>query len=282
MANEQGLISADLIESVIALAIDGGIALLTAILTLIVGFWIAGRVGKAIKRFLDSREGIDDTLKPVLVGIGRYTIIVATLVAVLSEFGVEIASIIAVLGAIGLAVGLALQGTLSNVAAGVMLLTLRPFKIGDFVTIGGDSGSVVQISIFSTELKRADGVYITVPNSNIWGASITNFSRNGTRRVDVIASISYGDDLDKAIPLLEGLMTSHEKVLKDPEPVVFLNAMAASSIDLQIRCWVNTDDYWAVLWNLNKAVKLGLEENGFTIPFPQQDVYMHTVEKAAE
>ena len=280
--NSEQLIPAEMIEQAMALAIDGGIALLTAIVTLIIGFWVAGRVGKSIGRLLDSRDGIDQTLKPVLVGIARYTIIIATMVAVLSQFGIEIASIIAVLGAIGLAVGLALQGTLSNVASGVMLLSLRHFKVGDVVNVSGLTGAVVEIGIFSTQLKTADGVFIMVPNSNIWGAAITNFSRNDTRRVDVLASISYDDDIEKAMALLTGIISSDDRYLKEPGPVVFVAAMAASSIDIQMRGWVDNGDYWAVLWDTTKRVKVDLEAAGFSIPYPQQDVHIHTLPAGGE
>ncbi|MEQ9361784.1 MAG: mechanosensitive ion channel, partial [Rhodospirillales bacterium] len=199
------------------------------------------------------------------------------LVAVLNQFGVQTTSLIAILGAAGLAIGLALQGTMQNVAAGVMLLVLRPFKTGDFIDAGGQSGTVVEISLFTTELRTPDGIFKSVPKSSIWGASITNFSRNPTRRIDLVASISYGDDLPKAMEVLKAMLDADPRILKDPAPEVMTWAMAASSIDINLRAWVNIGDYWPTLFDLRKTVKLGLEEAGFTIPFPQQDVYMHQV-----
>ena len=270
-------ISQENIDWLLQFALDGAINLLLAIATLVIGFWVARRAASLLIAGLEKRGSLDDTLRPVVIGLVRYTIIGATIIAVLSQFGFEIASLLAVLGALGLAIGLSLQGTLSNVAAGVMLLTLRPFKVGEFVTVGAHSGTAIEIGLFTTELKTADGVYISVPNGTIWGSAIINFSRNSDRRIDIVASIAYDDDLEAAMPLLLTLMTKDSRVLKDPEPQTFLAAMAASSIDIQMRCWVKGDDYWATLWDLNKAVKLTLDSNGYSIPFPQQDVHLHTV-----
>ena len=163
-----------------------------------------------------------------------------------------------------------------------MLLVLRPFKADDFIDAGGQSGTVIEVSLFTTELKTPDGIFKSVPNSSIWGAAITNFSRNPTRRIDFVASIAYGDDLPKAMEVLLEMLNKDERILKDPAPQVMTWAMAASSVDINMRAWVNTADYWNVLFDLRKSVKLGLEEAGFTIPFPQQDVYMHQVTEVAK
>lgn len=259
-----------------------GMSVIGAIVILVIGWWIAGWAKRTVTKALNRVKSIDDTLTPFLSSIVGYVVKIFVLVAVLNQFGVQTTSLIAILGAAGLAIGLALQGTMQNVAAGVMLLVLRPFKAGDFIDAGGQSGTVVEISLFTTEMKTPDGIFKSVPNSSIWGASITNFSRNPTRRIDVVAGISYGDDLPKAMDLLKGILDKHARILKDPAPEVMVVAMADSSVNINLRAWVKIADYWPTLFDLNKEVKLGLEAAGFTIPFPQQDVYMHQVGKAAE
>ena len=272
-----------IMETIISVSAEYGLSVLGAITILIIGWWIAGWARNTVAKGLGKVKAIDATLVPFLSALVRYVILIIVLIAVLNQFGVQTASIIAVVGAAGLAIGLALQGTLQNVAAGVMLLILRPFKLGDFIDAGGQAGTVVEIGLFTTELKTVDGLFKAVPNSAIWGATVTNFSRNPTRRIDLLASISYGDDLDGAMKVLKGILDAEPRVLKDPAPEVMLMAMASSSIDINLRAWTNTGDYWGTLWSLNRAVKLGLEAAGYTIPFPQQDVYMHQVPvKAAE
>lgn len=274
------------IETVMQTAVDVGteygMSVIGAVVILVIGWWIAGWAKRTVTKALNRVKSIDDTLTPFLSSIVGYVVKIFVLVAVLNQFGVQTTSLIAILGAAGLAIGLALQGTMQNVAAGVMLLVLRPFKTGDFIDAGGQSGTVVEISLFTTELRTPDGIFKSVPNSSIWGASITNFSRNPTRRIDLVAGISYGDDLPKAMDLLKGILDKDARILKDPAPEVMVVAMADSSVNINLRAWVKISDYWPTLFALNKEVKLGLEAGGFTIPFPQQDVYMHQVGKAAE
>lgn len=269
-------------ETIVAMSAEYGLSVLGALVILVIGWWVADWARGAVSKALGRVRAIDSTLIPFLSTMVSYVIKVFVLVAVLNQFGVQTTSLIAVLGAAGLAIGLALQGTLQNVAAGVMLLILRPFKLGDAIDAGGQGGAVVEIGLFTTELKTPDGIFKSVPNSAIWGASITNFSRNSTRRVDVLASISYGDDLDKAMGLLKALLDADPRILQNPAPEVMVMALAASSVDINLRAWTATGDYWAVLFDLNKKVKLGLEAAGFTIPYPQQDVYMHQVPAKAE
>ena len=204
----------------------------------------------------------------------RYAVIAITIVAVLSQFGVETTSIIAVLGAAGLAIGLALQGTLQNIAAGVMLLLLRPFRVGDFIEGGGIGGTVQGIGLFVSTLRTGDGIYISAPNSQLWNTAITNYSRNPTRRIDIVVGIGYDDDMDKGLALLLDLMTNDDRVLDDPAPQTMVKALGASSVDLNMRCWCNNDDYWGLLFHLNKAVKETLDGAGISIPYPQQDVHL--------
>lgn len=265
------------VDALINAGTEYGLNFLGAVAILIIGAWIAGKVKKAVLNGLGKLKNFDDTLKPFLANVAKYAVMIVVIIAVLNQFGVQTASIIAVLGAAGLAIGLALQGTLANVAAGVMLLALRPFKTGDVIDVNGELGKAIEIGLFATELKTGDGVFKAIPNSAVWSGTITNFSKNKIRRVDVLASIAYSDDLEKALPLLTTLITSDDRYKKDPEPQVFVAAMAASSVDIQMRGWVDSDDYWQVLWDTTKKVKLELERNGFSIPFPQQDVYMHQV-----
>lgn len=265
------------IDALVNIGTEYGMSVIGALVILVVGWWLAGWARHAVAKALGRVKSIDVTLIPFLSTLVHYVVVVVVLVAVLNQFGVQTTSIIAVLGAAGLAIGLALQGTLQNVAAGVMLLMLRPFKLGDAIDAGGQAGAVVEIGLFTTELKTPDGIFKSVPNSAIWGASITNFSRNPTRRIDLLASISYGDDLDGAMTVLKGLLEADPRVLKDPAPEVMVMAMAASSVDINMRAWVKGADYWPTLFDLNKKVKLGLEAAGFSIPFPQQDVHMHHV-----
>ncbi|MEQ8506013.1 MAG: mechanosensitive ion channel [Rhodospirillales bacterium] len=269
------------INTMVDVGTEYGMSVIGAVVILILGWWFANWAKRAVTKALDKIKSIDNTLTPFLSSIVKYIILAFVLVAVLNQFGVQTTSIIAVLGAAGLAIGLALQGTLQNVAAGVMLLILRPFKAGDFIDAGGQSGTVVEIGLFTTELKTPDGIFKWVPNSSIFGASITNFSRNPTRRIDFVASISYGDDLPKAMEVLKGMLDADARILKDPAPEVMTWAMAASSVDINMRAWVNVGDYWPTLFDLRKTVKVGLEDAGFTIPFPQQDVYMHQVTETA-
>jgi len=256
---------------------DYGISVLGALAILIIGWMLAGWVRGAVRRALNRVGHVDETLKPFIANLARWIVLIFVIVAVLNQFGVQTTSIIAVLGAAGLAVGLALQGTLSNVAAGVMLLVLRPFKIGDFIDAEGLSGTVVEIGLFTSELKTADGVYIMAPNSSLWNKSISNFSRNPTRRIDVVACIAYDDDVDGAMALLEKMMTADDRVLGDPAPATMVAELADSSVNINCRCWVKAGDYWGTLFDFNKRLKAELEAAGFSIPFPQQDVYMHQV-----
>lgn len=264
----------NLIDIVLANATEFGFDVVAAIAVLLIGSWIAGRVKGLTAKALTKMPSMDETLVSALSGAAKYAVMALVLVVVLGQFGVETASIIAVLGAAGLAIGLSLQGTLSNVAAGLMILLLRPFKLGDFIEAGGTSGTVMGVGLFVLELKTPDGIYRVVPNSAVWSGAITNYSRHDTRRVDILASVSYDDDAPGAMALLEGLMKADARVLKDPEPVVFMANMAASSIDIQMRAWVQSEDYWQTLWDLTKTVKLELEAAGYSIPYPQQDLHI--------
>ncbi|MBC08100.1 mechanosensitive ion channel domain-containing protein [Thalassospira sp.] len=265
---------ATITEMLKGFALGFGLDLLGAILILIVGWWIAGRAAALVRHSLKNAKFVDATLKPLASSIVRYAILIFVLIAVLSNFGVETTSIIAVLGAAGLAIGLALQGTLSNIAAGVMILILRPLKIDEFVEAGSISGTVAEITLFTTLLKTPDGVFISAPNSQIWNSAIKNYSRNPTRRLDIKVGISYDDDVDAALEFLKNLVASDERVLKDPEPMSFVATLGESSVDLTARGWVATSEFWPTFFDLTRKSKTELEAAGFSIPFPQRDLHI--------
>lgn len=262
------------IDAFVEIAASYGLDLLQAVIMLIVGYWLAAKLSNATRRRMDKFERIDGTLKPLFANLVRYAVLIITIVAVLAQFGVQTASIIAVVGAAGLAIGLALQGTMQNIAAGIMLLFLRPFKVGDVINAAGHTGMVKELSLFSTEFRTADGVCIFIPNGSIWGSSITNFSRNETRRVDIEVGISYDDDIDQARGVLAGVMNADDRVLKDPAAETMVVALGDSSVNINMRCWVNAGDYWGVLFDLHQAAKVQLESAGCSIPYPQTDVHM--------
>lgn len=250
-----------------------GFDVVGAIVILVIGWMIAGWVHSGVKRALGRVSWMDGTVRPIFATIARYLVMVVTLIAVLNQFGVQTASVIAVLGAAGLAVGLALQGTLSNVAAGVMLLFLRPFRVGDYVVINGTGGTVKEVSLFATELATPDNVFISVPNSGIFGNVITNYSRHDTRRLDIPVGIAYGADIDKAFEVLLKVVQEDGRALGDPAPEVMVMELADSSVNLNIRFWVKASDFWGCKFAMNKAVKEALDAAGIEIPFPQRVIH---------
>lgn len=264
-------------EAVVDTLLLYGMDVIGALIMLIVGWWVAGRVGSLIMRALGRVPNMDATLQPFLASLAKYAVLAVTVIAVLNQFGVETTSIIALLGAAGLAIGLALQGTLQNVAAGVMLLLFRPFKIGDFVDAEGISGTVAAIGLFTTEMNTPDGVYRIVPNSLLWGRSLLNYSRNPTRRVDLLVGISYDDDIDRAQAAIMDVVGADSRVLAAPEPQTMVTNLGDSAVDITCRVWVNAADYWGVRFDMTKALKQRMDRDNITIPFPQRDVHLHQV-----
>ena len=256
-----------------------GMSVVAAVVILIVGWIAAGFAYRAILKATLKSARIDDTIGRFFAGVARYSVLIFTVIAVLSKFGVQTASIIAVLGALGLAVGFALQGTLSNVAAGLMILFLRPFKIGDFIDAGGAAGTVSVVGLFVTELNTPDNVLTIVPNSAIIGTTIKNFTANPRRRVDFLMGIAYEDDIDKAIGVMKEAIDADQRVDKEPAPVLVVGELADSSVNLIVRVWSSKEDYWGVKFDLTKAFKEAFDRNGITIPFPQRE--LHHVNKAA-
>ena len=264
----------EIIEGFVAITIEYGVDIVGAIVLLIIGWTIAGWARRGVRHALERVPRMDETLKPFLAKLVWYVIMAFVLVAVLSQFGVQTTSVIAVLGAAGLAIGLVLQGTLANVASGVMLLFLRPFNIGDYVDAGGIAGTVVEIGLFNTEIKTRKGLCLIVPNKIIWESPITNFSRNPTRRFDITVGISYGDEVNGATDLLMGLLTDDERILDDPEPLAVVGELGDSSVIINLRAWTRAEDFWAAIWDLKKAIKVELEAAGYSIPFPQRDIHI--------
>jgi len=250
-----------------------GLKVIGALAVLVIGRWVARAVKRATVRGLERAE-VDATLVPFISGIAYTLFMVFVIVAVLGLFGIPTASAIAVLGAAGLAVGLALQGTLGNFAAGVMLLIFRPFKIGDLVETAGILGVVKEIGIFATHIDTLDNIRVIVSNSKVYGDTIKNYSANEIRRVDLTVGVSYGDDLEKAKSTILAVANANEKVLKDPAPQVEVVEMADSSVNFIVRPWCATDDYWRVYFDVTQGCKEQLEAAGCSIPFPQRDVHM--------
>lgn len=258
-----------------------GLEVLGAIAILVVGWILSGWAKAGTRRALNRVRWMDDTVRPIFAAVVGYLVLAITLIAVLNQFGVQTASIIAVLGAAGLAVGLALQGTLSNVAAGVMLLFLRPFKVGDYVEAGGAAGTVKEVGLFNTELATPDNVYIVVPNSAIFSQDISNYSRYATRRLDIAVGVAYDVDLNKAMSVLTATLEADGRALPDPAPQVMVMELGDSAITLNLRFWVNAADLWPCKWAMNKAVKEALDAAGIEIPFPQRVLHMKAEPPAA-
>lgn len=257
-----------------------GLRVVGAIAVLLVGRWVAARMRDGVRAGLERRQ-TDATLSPFLSGIAYWLTMAFVVVAVLGLFGIPTASLVAVLGAAGLAVGLALQGTLSHFAAGVMLLVFRPFRVDDLVEVGGDVGKVREIGIFSTVLNTPDNVRTIIPNSEVWGKPIKNYTANDTRRVDMVIGVAYDDDLSVAKQTIERAVRADERVLADPTPQVAVSNLGDSSVDFVVRPWCRTDDYWGVRFDLTRQIKEGLESAGCSIPFPQRDVHVFQETNAA-
>ena len=246
--------------------------LLGAVAVLVVGVILAKLLSKGADRALSRATHIEPTVAKFLSNIIKYALWVVVAVTVLTQFGVQTTSIIAALGGLALAVGLALQGTLSNVAAGVMILIQRPFRVGEAITAGTVTGTVRSIGLFTTELLQFDGVFVMVPNNELWNKPIFNTSRMPTRRFELLIGIGYGDSIEQARTELLALADAEQRVLNDPAPVVFVSALADSAVTLGMRVWCKSEDYLGVSWALTEAAKKRFAEVGITIPFPQREV----------
>ncbi|BCO30349.1 mechanosensitive ion channel protein [Thiohalobacter sp. COW1] len=259
--------------------IPWAVSLVVALLIFFIGRWIAGKIVNISKRMM-ARGGMDSMLSNFLGNILYALLIAVVIIAALDHLGIQTTSLLAVLGAAGLAVGLALKDSLANFSSGVMLIVFRPFREGDYVEAGGVAGTVENVGIFATTMLTPDNREIIVPNGQIYGGTITNVTARETRRLDLVVGISYSDDIRKARELVMEIIKQEERILKDPAPVVNVAALGDSSIDLNVRPWVNKGDYWNVRADLLETIKTRFDENGISIPFPQQDVYMHEVKSA--
>ncbi len=264
-----------LIERLLEQGTDFGLRVIAAIVVFVIGRMLAHLAARGVRRAM-RRTTKDETLTGFVSSLVRLGIVAFTVIAVLDRLGVETASFAVVLGAAGLAVGFALQGSLSNFASGVMLLIFRPFAVGDFIEAGGTSGSVQLIGIFTTTLHTADNKKVIVPNSQIMSGTITNYSANDTRRIDLVAGIGYADDIDRAKAVLERILAEDPRILDDPAPVVEVAELADSSVNFAVRPWVRTGDYWPVRFAVLRRIKEEFDRAGISIPFPQRDVHLYS------
>lgn len=255
------------------MAITYGARVVGAILVLFAGWWLAGRLRDWTRRTLEQGK-VDEALVPFLSSMAYAATIVLVGVTVLGVFGIPTASVVAVLGAAGLAVGLAFQGTLSNFAAGIMLLIFKPFDVGDFVEVAGVSGTVEGIRIFTTGISTGDNVQVTVPNSRVFGTELRNYTTNATRRIDLTVGVGYGDDLDVAERAIRDVLEAEDRLLEEPAPQVAVDSLGDSSVNFIVRPWVKTDDYWSTRRDLVRALKEQVEAAGCGFPYPSRDVYI--------
>ncbi len=256
--------------------VDFGINLVTAIVIFFVGKWVVNLIVSGLMKAMQKGD-LDVTLRRFIANLARMLLMLFVIIAAINQLGVQTASLIALLGAAGLAVGLALQGSLSNFAAGVLIVLFRPYKVGDWIEGGGISGAVEEVQILTTVLKTGDNKRVIIPNSQIMGTTITNYSANETRRVDLVVGVSYDDDLDKVRKELQDLVAADDRILDDPAVTIAVSELADSSVNFVVRPWVKTADYWGVYFDLTEAIKKRFDEVGISIPFPQQDVHIHKV-----
>ncbi|MGO2415142.1 MAG: mechanosensitive ion channel family protein [Cobetia crustatorum] len=261
-------------DQLFELALLWGGTLLSALVVLVCGMWVAKRLTQWVTSLL-QRKSMDEAAAGFVGQIAYAILVVMVLLTALDQVGVDTTSMIAALGAAGLAIGLALQSSLSNLASGFLLITLRPFKKGDYVEAAGTSGSVDQITMLQTRLVTPDNRKVTVPNSSVMSNTITNYSALPTRRLDLIVGVSYDDDIRKVKAVLEELVEGDERIMKEPSHLIAVAELADSSVNFNFRMWCNASDYWALKWDMNERIKLTFDERGISIPYPQRDVHIH-------
>jgi small conductance mechanosensitive channel len=259
-----------------ALLIPWGIRLAIALAIFIVGRWIARWLTNVVRKLM-TKSNMDVMLINFLGNLVYTVLILVVVMATLDHLGIRTTSLLAVFGAAGLAIGLALKDSLSNFSSGVMIILFRPFKVGDFIEAGGASGVVEEVRMFATIMRSGDNRQIIVPNGQIYSGTITNYSAKPTRRIDLVFGIGYGDDIAKAKKIIDDILQQDERILSDPAPGIALGELADSSVNFNVRPWVKNEDYWPVRADLLERIKLAFDANGISIPFPQQDVYMHEV-----
>jgi len=263
----------NILNQLTEIAVMYGPKLIGAIVVFIIGIWVIKAITKAIGRAMEKSK-LDESLKPFLKGMINILLKAMLIISVLGMLGIEMTSFVAILGAAGLAVGLALSGTLQNFAGGVMILVFKPFKVGDFIDAQGYMGSVSQIQIFNTYLKTPDNKTVIIPNGGLSTASMTNYSTEEKRRVDWSFGIAYGDDIDKTKEVVKRLCDVDSRILKDPEVFIAVSELADSSVNFAVRAWVNAADYWGVYFDMNEKVYKTFNKEGLNFPFPQMDVHL--------
>ena len=261
-------------DQLVALVVAYSFSVVGALILIVIGYILARYLQRWIYSVLGHVHGFDETLRLFLSRLVRYAVLVLLAVTVLAQFGVQTASILAALGAAGLAIGLALQGTLQNIAAGIMLLVLKPFRVGESIETNDVAGTVKEIGLFATVMEAADGVYMLVPNSELWDAPVTNFSRNLTRRNDLKIGIGYTDDIDFAGQTLLELARQDPAVLTAPAPETFVAELGDSTVIIALRYWTTTANWWQTKLRLTRAAKLAFDQNGISMPSPQRDVHL--------
>ena len=269
----------DAIAKVYELLTVYGLKIVAAVAIFIIGRWVSKLVRKLIERLM-VKGGVDQTLVSFTGNLAYVAMLAFVIIAALGQLGIQTTSFIAILGAAGLAVGLALQGSLSNFAAGFLMIIFRPFKVGDFIEAAGTAGTVEEIQIFTTQLKTPDNKTIIIPNSSLTADNIVNWSVKGTRRVDLTMGIGYDDDIDQARQIMADIMAADDRILKDPVPQIAVAELADSSVNFTVRPWAAAGDYWGVYFDLTEQFKKAFDKAGISIPYPQSDVHMyqHTVE----
>ncbi len=268
------LLSSDLI-------LHWGLKVIAALAILVIGNWLAKKIAAIFVKMMD-RNNVDVTLTKFLKNIIYYALLIAVVIAAAGQLGINTTSFLTVVGAAGLAIGLALKDSLANFSAGVMLILFRPFKVGDWVNVAGETGAVEEITIFNTVMNTADNQRKIIPNGIITSGTITNITANDTRRIDMVFGIGYDDNIKAAEQVFTDIIKAEPRVLSDPAPTVAVAELADSSVNFVVRPWVKTSDYWAVKFLLTEQIKLALDEAGISIPFPQQDVHMHQVVQDGE
>lgn len=254
--------------------VEYGLDLVGAIVILVVGWIVANWIQKRIRRMGEKSEKLDTTLTTIFAKTAKVVVMVVVVIAVLQQFGVQTASLLAVVGAAGLAIGLAWQGTLSDIAAGIMILIMRPFKIGDTVEVAGTSGVVDEIGLVLTSLHTFDNVAMYIPNSDIWGTKIMNYTTNDVRRVDMVFGFGYDDDMDQAMQIAREVLNADDRVLEDPAPQIAVTELADSSVNIIVRPWTTKENYWDLKFDITKRIKERYDEAGLNIPYPQRDVHV--------
>jgi small conductance mechanosensitive channel len=256
--------------------VDFVINVVVAILIFYIGKWVVSLIVSGMLKAMQKGD-MDKTLRRFVANLARMLLMLFVIIAAINQLGIQTASLIALVGAAGLAVGLALQGSLANFASGVLIVLFRPYKVGDFIEGGGVAGSVEEVQILTTVLKTGDNKQVIIPNSQIMGSTISNYSANDTRRVDLVVGVSYEDDLDQVRSELEKLVAAEERILDEPAVTIAVSELADSSVNFVVRPWVKTPDYWGVYFGLTEAIKKRFDDVGISFPYPQQDVHMHNV-----